>query len=238
MKNTLFTFIFLFLVSGIYSQTSIQAHFGIAHTYRQLVSDQDPLSNTVVNIRNESERPEWNYNFGLGVNLPVSQKVFIKTGFGLSYLGYLVKEDEDLQWPSEHDGMGGFINDPNLPMHLKISEDYIFLTAPLQLRYEFQKEDRKWTPYLEGGVLLNIYLTTQTITTTDGERSTTQVKNGKIQIVQPSTQAAIGLQYRMSEKMQVFLQGEGNYFIDTLTETPVSDRLYGVGINTGLRWQF
>jgi Outer membrane protein beta-barrel domain len=69
-------------------------------------------------------------------------------GLEVSGMKYKMKNDI-LQWPSQHDGNGGFIDDPNINNRVKYN--HISLQIPVLLRYEFAK--KKYKPFLQGGLV-------------------------------------------------------------------------------------
>jgi hypothetical protein len=69
---------------------------------------------------------------------------------GLEVSGMKYKMQNDiLQWPSQHDGNGGFIDDPN--NNHRVKYNHISLQIPVLLRYEFAK--KKFKPFFQGGLV-------------------------------------------------------------------------------------
>jgi len=124
----------------------------------------------------EAARLAW--KAGININFQVAKQFNLKTGIYHNQLSYLEIDVEDLRWPSEHDGSGGFELDPSLERRIKRSRSYRFIEIPLELRYELL--EGKIRPYVEAGMGINFYRSTKAINDTNLEYTAITSKESSV----------------------------------------------------------
>ncbi|MEZ4951675.1 MAG: outer membrane beta-barrel protein [Saprospiraceae bacterium] len=241
MKTISISTLLLIFFSPIFSQSnqSLDIITGIDLSFRYLNQEGDGQQvQNVLEGRNEGETPKLNWRFGFNYNLKVSQKLFIKSGLRLASVGYNGKKLTGLKWGSEYDGMGGWIHDPSLPHEIQFKYDYWFLEIPVALRYEIKES--KWSPYFELGIAPSFYLGELVTKKTDIGKEVEFTDNSiydyqKIHLV---GLIAFGVNYNLSQKLQLFGQPTFRYHFAKLFEAPIEEYLYNGGLEIGLRRRF
>ena len=235
MKLKLFTLGFLLLPVFLFSQlkSSFDVVAGLDYSFRILNENSET---PVVPIRESNEKARIKARFGFNYNIQVNKKLFTKTGLRLASVGYLTKESSNLRWGSEHDGMGGFINDPNLPDEVKLTKEYFFVEVPLAVRY--QLSESKFSLFVEAGLSPNIYLTTRTKQDLEGEVTRVFSDNNVLGFTRLHIvgSASVGANYTLNDNWQIFGQPIARYHFTSLTRgNPVKENLYTLGLELGVR---
>ena len=236
MKNLLLSvFIAIpFLIQGQFN-SSIDFIAGIDHSYRVLgVSPGSDSLHFIVDVR-QQEKAKSNFRVGFNFNKRVTSKISLKTGIRLASVGYIVNEDDNLHWPSEHDGMGGWKPDPSLHHTLKFVEDYWFIEIPLVARFELNQ--KKLAPFIEVGVMPNFYLTTRVVQELGSTKKVEYREENHPQFNPVSIAGNIcaGLNYNLSPNFQLFGQSIARYHFTKTFDAPIVEHLYNVGIECGIR---
>lgn len=215
--------------------SSLDIIFGMDHSFRTLsASDENPDYQNIIEVR-RIEKPQFNYRFGLNYNHRVNDHIFLKTGIRMARIGYIVKEDDNLRWPSEHDGMGGWKPDPNLPHNIKFVEDHFFIEIPFAGRYEFNQQ--KLTPFIEAGIMPHVYLGTRVVQQLGTEKTVEHrdEKDNNINTLNLAGNVSVGLNHNLTQKLQIFGQTIFRYHFTGTYDNPISEHLYSAGLELGMR---
>lgn len=209
---------------------------GIEYSYRNLTtSSEEEIVVEIMENRDDKESGRFNWRFGFNYNLRLSNKIFLKTGLRLASVGYKGKKKTGLRWGSEHDGMGGWIPDPNLPHEIQLVYDYWFTEIPIAGRFEINQ--KKLTPFFELGISPSIYMTTRIKSITDiGADS--EFQNGDVQNFNKFHVVgfiSFGLNYALNDKFQIFGQPTFRYHITKLVDAPINEHLFNYGVEIGIR---
>ena len=229
----------LFVVLPIFSfaqiSSSIDLIAGIEYSYRNLTVAPNVIDLiTTIDSRNNREEEKLNWRFGFNYNKRLSSNLFLKTGIRLASVGYADEKRTDLRWPSEI-GPNGYVFDPTLPHEMQLIYDYWFLEIPLIGRYEFS--NKKFSPFVEAGISPSYYLTTKTKTITDLDTNTTSQRggNGSYSNLHLVGVIAVGANYSINEKFQLFGQGTYRRHFTKLVDAPIRGYLYNYGFEFGVR---
>jgi hypothetical protein len=221
-----------------FSQASQSIDFvgGMEYSYRTLTTtskDRNVLGN--LEIRDSIERGKLNWRIGFNYNQKIGKKIFIKTGIRLASVGYQKEKRTGLRWPSEHDGMGGWSPDPNLPHEIQTVLDYWFAEMPLAARFEMNK--KKLSPFFELGISPSIFLATRVKSITDIGKDASFHKGGVYHFKKFHMVGVIslGLNYSVNEKFQIFGQPAFRYHFTKLVDAPIDEYLFNYGIEIGIR---
>jgi len=241
MKTTHFFFLLLLIPFLSFGQKNQSIDFvgGFDYTYRTLDTDsQEEIFVNLVEDRNGDEAARANWRVGVNYNKKLTKSIFLKTGLRLASKGYKGETQGGLRWGSQHDGMGGFDPDADPESgfeEVQINTNYWFLSIPIAARFEFN--EKKWSPFVEVGLVPSIYLVTRNQQIAEEESSTMSFNEipaglNRIHFV---GFASFGLNYTLNEKLQLFGQPSFRYHITTLADAPLDEHLYSVGIELGVR---
>ena len=236
VKQTLILLLSLPVLAFGQYNSSIGLIAGIEYSYRNLSAGSgNAVASLIAARRDDEETGKLNWRAGFNYNRRLSSRLFLKTGVRLASVGY-EKENKSLQWPSEHNGAGGWAGpDPNLPRELRQTRDYWFLELPVAGRYELG--GKKLTPFIEAGLSPTVYLTTRTKTVTD---ISTEVAFQSGEVYNFNTwhlvgQLSFGFNCDIGERLQLFGQPTVRYHLTKLADAPVGEYLYNFGIEAGVR---
>lgn len=204
------------------------------YSYR-LLSNADSGDNTA----REQERGKLNYRAGINYTYKKSERIWMKTGIRFVQTGYILQDEDNLMWPQEFDTLTGeYTPDPTLPHELRRSSDYLFIEIPLAGRYILRR--RNLTTFLEAGFSPHVYLTTRTREVTDLYEHTeySREENEEFNKIQLVGTASIGFSYKIREGLQILVQPIFRYHLTKLylTDSPVREHLYNVGVELGLSY--
>lgn len=116
-------------------------------------------------------------------------------GIGLNVLTDVYYED-NLRWPSEHNGSGGFEPDPALPHELKQTFHWYFIDLRLGTKYYFNQNKVRFfvLPYVEGNInFTNRYETIYTYDDGEEERTGTNSEDYDASIRPLNLSVGLGL---------------------------------------------
>lgn len=235
--NFLLTLILIMPFLGLCQiNQSIDFVSGIEYSYRNLVtSSKDEIRSVIVESRDQTETGKLNWRIGFNYNRRLTSRIFLRTGLRLASVGYKGEKNNDLRWPSEHDGNGGWVADPTLPHELQLVYDYWFVEMPIVGRFE--KDQMKISPFIELGILPSYYMTTRTTQKTDiGTDSDFQsgdVHNfNRVHFV---GFVSFGMNYSLNDNLQFYGQPAFRYHFTKLADAPISEHLLNYGVEFGIR---
>ncbi len=234
MKNlTLVLLLCLPFFAFTQSNTSIDLIAGVDYSFRTLqASDEYQF---ILDSR-QQEAGKLNTRFGFNFNKKVADRWYLKTGLRLAGVGYTLRKLTNLRWPNEQDGNGMYVPDPNLPHEIRFTEDYWFLELPVMARFELGQ--KRWTPFVEAGVLPSVYLKTRIGQYTDVGNSATFVREDipGFNNFQMAGSVSFGMNYNLNQQIQFFGQPVFRYYFTKLTDKPVKEHLYSAGMELGCRF--
>ncbi|MEL7122594.1 MAG: hypothetical protein AAFO07_24320 [Bacteroidota bacterium] len=217
--------------------SSIDLVAGFESSFRNLsTSNEEQAIQDILTRRNDTEEANTNWRFGFNYNKRLKNKVFLKTGLRLARVGYNEIVD-GLIWGTEHDGMGGFNNvDSSFDRTVQVSRGFFFLEVPVVARLELSR--KKFSPFIEMGFSPSLYLTTrvksitETAIITDFSNQSGEFFN-ELHFV---GSIAIGANYSISDKIQIFGQPTFRYHITSLSkDRPIKEYLFNYGVEVGIR---
>jgi hypothetical protein len=240
MKN-LSLVVCLLLASRLIGQqanTSLDFVSGFDYTYRTLRKKDHTSQDLLLEARNENEKPRVNARFGFNYSHRVSNSITLKTGLRYAHVGYLLSKEDDLQWPSQHNGQGGF--DPNLPGEfetLKLFFQYRFIEIPLVLRYTFKPiSAKRVTTFLEAGISPNVYVGTRYVSKQDKDAKVNTFHDDRVKPVHFAAQLAYGLNYNLKNSDALFYQTNLRFHLnETVSGFNIEEHLYSFGLEIGYR---
>lgn len=232
-KHLPFLALLLCLSSPIFSQSSssLDLSVGLERGFRTLSNEG------LAPFREENEIPDLGYRFGIHYNRQLSQQLWLRTGLRYAIIKYKQKVMDDIRWASEFDpDTGVWTPDPNLPRQLQAFTSFHFFEVPLRLRYVFSQG--RWQPYGEGGMsaLLFRHWTTEVVT----DRDASKVKDPNDDIIlkndlQFALLLAFGTNFTLNDRLALFAQVNYSHHLTPTFDTEVKERLYTIGLETGLR---
>lgn len=236
MKTRILSFLLFLLptVGFAQFQSSIDFIGSIDYSYRALsTSTTIPVIISTFEKRERTETGKLNWRVGFNYNQKIAERLYLKSGVRLASVGFKGEKKTDLIWGSEHDGMGGFIPDPNAPKEFQSIPDFWFLELPLIGRYEFASQ--KVIPFLEIGLSPTIYLKTRNKVITDIDETIISYKSNSFNNLQLVGNVSFGLNYNLNEQLQLFGQPIFRYHFTKSENTPIEERLFSGGLEIGVR---
>lgn len=218
------------------SVSSIDLAGGIEYGYRNLQTNStEDIHKQIYENREEREIGNINWHLGANYNIVLVDQHLLRAGIQFSSLGYKTKE-LDLLWPSQHDGNGGVIIDPDLTETAHFNYNYLFFEVPIAYRYEF-KNKNKLSPFIELGIIPSLYISTKTKLVTE---STTEIEysdntNINFNRLHLAGRASLGFNYDISEKLQLFSQLLMRYHLSPIGDAIINEYLYNMGLGIGIR---
>jgi hypothetical protein len=216
-------------------KSSLEVSGGAYLTWRTLRTGVDWLDESL----RYNEVSTVNWSAGAYYNRQIAPRLYLKTGLQIASIGHRSRQwgldfsqgDANTTWL-----IGMENRDLRSLTWVRYATDYIYLGLPVLLRYELL--DRKLTPYVEGGVVTSLYIGSRYRQTTN--LNTVVVKNPYsskyIREWQAVGQLSIGLKYRPSDSIELYLQPTLRYhFTYTWPPAELQERMKGVGVQIGLR---
>jgi len=222
------------LVAASQINSSLDFVGEIGFSYRHLNNTSTDL--TTLNIfekREREEAPKINWRVGFNYNRHLTKRVYLKTGVRLASTGFNGEKKTGLVWPSEHDGMGGFVLNPNLPHEQQVNQDFWFVEFPIAGRIELS--DKRFTPFIELGISPSIYLTTRSKFISDIDTSVDFNKEANFNSLQFIGNISFGLNYTLKDKVQLFGQPIFQYHFTKSQNAPIEEFLFSYGLEVGIR---
>jgi len=219
MKNTIFAILILFpIILSSQINSSIDFIAGIDYNFRTLNTNDD--SETVAKIMNyrKDETGRLNWRIGLNYNKKLTTKIFLKSGLRLASVGYAMFDSKNSNWLEIHS-----------------TSDYWYLEIPITGRYEFS--NKKLSFFFELGLAPNIYLTTfdKAKTDLDKELKFRRNRNSYFNNLQFVSIVSAGLNYNLTDQLQLFGQPIFRYHLTKLYDAPIEEHLNSYGLEFGIR---
>ncbi len=215
------------------SSLDVSAGAGFAFRSLSYSGDEQTMKN-IFQDRQDRERLGSAWHAGFHYNHQLGGQFFLRTGLRLTRIGYVNAWITDLRWGHQHDGNGGFTNDPSLVRDLKTTTSYSYVELPIAGRYEFGSG--RWSPFVEVGLSPALYHATYTIRTIDTPQPRlSRSREESIRDLQLIGSLSAGCAYRLSPNWQVFGQPTFRYHLTPLAEGPIQERLFSYGLELGIR---
>jgi len=228
-KTCLFFCFALLFATALTAQTAPKRfQFGVNYSadyaFRTLKqSDNDPYTKLEFDRRNERESAKYGFTTGLNVLFALTDHLEIGAGVQYSNKGYRIP-----------DLSAGSI----LPYYPSYDSKLIFslnyLDIPLKVNYLFGKG--KWRGMAGAGVVANFRLgaTVKSVIVHNGDRSwvkgSDEDKYGKFNL---SPMLSAGVAYQLNERMHVRLEPTFRYGVLKVSDSPITMRLWDLGLNAG-----
>jgi hypothetical protein len=203
--------LFLTLFLGFYSLTPIATaqqavglHFATGKTY-SIAATQAP-----------ARRPYYSLAPGIDYQRNMSDKFAFWGSLGLLSTGRH-SINEDFRWPSEHDGQGNWVPDPNLPHKNERRVFLLFLSIQAGVKYYLTDNQVRLfvQPYLEGDIFLS-HRETRLLFLDNGDL------DSKTSIAEPyvanrnvvfATGAGFGGEMELGDRFSLYLLGDGKFVL-------------------------
>ncbi len=233
--------IIYFLLSLIPSLTVCQSKSyvgiigGIDVSYRSLtITEGNRNLEIVKGVRDNSEKAKVNWRLGGDYHRSLSERISLKLGARISSVGYVLK-NSSLTWGTQHNGMGGWTTDPNLPQSYKLSEDFLFIEIPVTIRYWLNNSNIRM--YLESGLYPAIYLTTRQSVKLDEETNTTYERYdfNTFNNLQFVGLFSVGFEKKLKNNNGMFLQPTFRYHLTKMADAQIKENLFNYGMEMGYR---
>ncbi len=196
-------------------------------TYRYLrVGSSESTENGLVANRNGAERPGWGYDAGLLIQAPLTPRLEVASGLGLSSQVYQT-EPTSLTWSEAN---------PTFPRSSVTRSRYNFLSIPLRASYTVGRG--RWQGVICSGLLVNLFISQQTSVLTQfatAESRSSSVKFVGVSRVLLSPVLSAGLQYAVSPAICLRLSPTVQYAFTSLRPgAEYREHLYGSGLQFSL----
>jgi Outer membrane protein beta-barrel domain len=207
-------------------------HFSPDYSYRQLVNnDGQSVTQTIVRARDRIEKARMGFTTGVSFGWNISSNLQIESGLFYSAKGYKTNKELLVYIPpaSSDD-----------PIAVKNVYRKQFLDVPLRIVYQWGGKRLQVAP--SGGMVLNLFLHQGLITYSYYE--TGEVKKGKAKLqddirkLNLSVQLGMGLRYRLNDRLKLMVEPVLRYGLLNSADTPVAEKLWTAGLNTGVYFSF
>lgn len=235
MKPIVFVFCLLLPLGGLGQSVtpsfSRRATLGLSFsptlTYRYLrTGSSEVAENGLVASRNVAERPGWGYDAGVSIQVPLTPRLRVESGLGLSSQLYQTGP-VSLSWTEANTAF---------PRSSDTRSRYNFLSIPLRVSYIVGRG--RWQGVISSGLLLNVFISQQTIVLTQfatAESRSSSVKFVGVSRVMLSPVLSAGLQYALSPTIHLRLTSTVQYALTPLRfSTSYREQLYGSGLQISL----
>lgn len=197
-------------------------------------SSDDEFVIGIFDKRELEESSKTNYRTGLNVNVRMSEKLWLKSGFRFASVGYKSKTQYDLVYPDEYDPVTGEpIFQPSLPREVRYTYNYWFLELPVMARWIFSP--KKFVPYAELGFSGIYYLTTRTRYTTETEDLVYRLESPVNSVYQVTANLGVGINVYTGPRSNMFIQPNFRYHLSSTAQAPLRENLFNVGVEVGYR---
>ena len=144
MKKLLLSFGLLLSLTSLIAQSAVGFHFSVGQ------------SHSLAPLKSDAVKGYYSFASGFDYQHQLSERLFIYGGFGLLTSSEQTNIQNDLTWPSEHDGLGAYQRDPALPHSLDMRELVLFLSVQAGIKYYITKNKIRLfaQPYLEENIFL------------------------------------------------------------------------------------
>jgi hypothetical protein len=184
----------------------------------------------VVSDRNGRERPQWGYDAGVTVTVPMSKRIGLESGLWFSSKGYKTSP-QVLVWPDAT---------TDVPLSSITRFTYNFLSIPVKATYTFGHG--KLQGFVGAGLAMNVFIVQQVnVVLHYVDRQSTTSSNKYVGVSRFSLVPLIsaGIRYPLTPKMHVKLEPVFQYVTTSLRPgLPVREHLYSGGLTIGLSRRF
>lgn len=217
----------------------IGINYSVNNTFRVLKNDsKNEHFDNIIGSRNNNEKSLLNNSLGINFIINFKKTMFFEIGVNYSIMGYQTKKQE-LSFSNLSDPRKGFtVNYSNLPTTEKLIVEYTFMKIPTTFNVSFI--DKKISVFGLGGVSTNFFLykeSTYEWLLQDG--SLDVVKSGKnkwdlYKTIHFSAIVGLGLNYSVSEKINLQLTPNFEYSFTSFTDGKMKEYPYSYGLQLKL----
>jgi hypothetical protein len=193
--------------------------------YRGLVVNNQPAD--IKEIRNNIEVPRVGYSAGIMLKKPLSARMSFETGLLYTDKGYKFKKRSFL--------MVDPLTQTVVETEVEGCTSYNYIDLPVSLKIQFGKQK---IGFIAGaGLSLHYFLNERSIfhiTENGVETTNTSHLDYDVEPFNISPTVSAGIAFDLSDKMALAIEPTFKYGLIALTDTPVAEKLYSVGLNTTL----
>mgnify|MGYP002399471335 FL=1 len=206
----------------------IGVHFSPDYSYRQLVNnDGQSVTQTIIRSRDRMEKARPGFTTGVSFGWHLSSRLQIESGLFYSAKGYKTNKELLVYIPPVSPG------DPVAVKHVYRKQ---FLDIPLRIVYLWGGKRLQVAP--SGGLVFNLFLNQGLLTysyyeTGEVRKTKTQLQDD-VRKMNLSVQLGMGLRYRFNERLKLMAEPVLRYGLFKSADTPVAEKLWTAGLNTGL----
>lgn len=241
MKKLIF-FLATILTLSVYGQErekkwQIGINFSPDYCYRMLKNNNGgTMADFVIATREELETPRWGYTAGLNFGYNFSKHFAIETGIQLSSKGEATDVHKvTLRFGDRIDDQYGFIPPSGKQItELKSSySSYIYSEIPVRAIFLLGAKKIRFVTSL--GITTNIFIVAKSksiVKMSDGSTATYgHDMTTKFKTINLSPMASIGIDYKISNRINLRAEPTYRYGILKITDTPVTAYLWNAGLN-------
>jgi len=215
------------------------------YCYRSLQNNNgSSTSSNIIDLRNKNEGPKFGYTAGLNVCYNISKLLGIEAGLQYSNKGFMNSlKNSELNFGDPIAPRNGIVY-PNggitILIPSKFIYNYIYLDIPVRAIFSFGR--RRIQFLASAGLTTNILLkATQTnifenVNGSNKRETNDQIYNFKSLNISPLISA--GIDYRISNKINLRIEPTIRYGILKIIDTPVTAHLWNAGLNISCYYTF
>jgi len=183
-------------------------------------------------------------NVGISLRQDFKEKFYWQTALQYVQFGERVVQEDNIRWPSENDGNGGYARDPNLPHRLEFQQKTDYLTLRAGVGYYLlhtEKFGLGVMPFAEAGYFIKNKAEERLIYDNGNIQSSSGVDyygDSEFRNVNASVGLALSFQAKVASKFDVFLAPDASYqLLSATVENGVNTdtrRYFVVGLNAGV----
>ena len=210
------------------------------YCFRTLVNKYgSSTSSDIIDLRDKIEIPKISFTAGLNICYNFSKHLGIEAGLQYSNKGYEIKNWELTFGDDPNSGSASNNSAGPVPMNVKFIYNYIYLDIPIRAIYSFG--EKRIHGVASFGVATNILVkaTRTTILVFDnGDVSRhTCGRQENFNFVNISPLISLGIDYRISNKINLRVEPTMRYGILTIIDAPITTNLWNAGLNISCYYQ-
>jgi hypothetical protein len=198
-------------------------------SYRTLRENAPGTGNDlVIDSRNEQENPNFGYTTGIVLNMSLSQKIRLNTGFCFSTKGYRTKEYELFYGPPPL---------PTEPTAARVIYRFDYIEIPVLIDFILRKGKMSLIP--AAGITLQCLIKAKNEAKLDFEdghsESRATTTTGDFRKFNLSPTVGFGLEYKPCNNLVLVAAPTFRYGLVKIVDKPVTEFLWNVGLNLSVR---
>lgn len=183
-------------------------------------------------------------NVGISLRQDFKEKFYWQTALQYVQFGERVVTEDDLRWPSEHNGAGGYVRDPALPHRLEYQQKTDYVTLRAGLGYYLLRSEKfrlGVMPFAEAGYFIKNKNEQRFVYDNGNIDSSSGIGyygDLEFRSVNASVGLALSFQAKVASKFDVFLAPDASYQLlsaNVDNGSVIGNRRYFVvGLNAGV----